>query len=244
MQAVILAAGMGSRIRDSHTLPKGFITLGEQTIIEESIYNLYACGITDILIVTGFSASHYEALAKKKQQFSTFFNPQYHCFGSLYSLYCAKQFITDDFLLLESDIIYERRAVASAMNDLHKNLIVVSGETCSGDEVYVEALDNKLIRMSKQKDQLAQDNILGEFVGINKISLQAYHFLVNELNNDQRLLEQGYYDEQGLVVITGYSDVHCLKMPDLLWSEIDNSIQFEHAKRLHPEIGRRNASVQ
>lgn len=236
MQAVILAAGMGCRIRDIHALPKGFIALSEQTIIEESIRNLHYFGITDILIVTGFAASNYEALCQKENTLSHFFNPHYHCFGSLYSLYCAKQFVTQDFLLLESDIIYEKRAIESIMNDDHRNVILLSGETQSGDEVYVESKDQKLICMSKQKKELVQDRIHGEFVGINKLSLEAYQYLIDVCERDQHLLETGCYDEQGLITITQHTDVHCLKIVDLLWSEIDNGFQLERAKKLYPEI--------
>lgn len=243
MQAVILAAGMGSRIRDLHALPKGFIALSKNTIIEESIRSLHYFGIDDIVIITGFAASYYEALSEKQKTFRTLFNPNYHCFNSLYSLYCAKELITQDFLLLESDIIYENRAIEKILSDKHQDVILLSGETQSGDEVYVESKNQNLIRMSKQKNQLSVDQIYGEFVGINKLSLESYQFLMDECAHNQHLLETGCYDEQGLVSITQRNAVHCLKIPDLLWSEIDNAFQLERAKRLYPEICRRKETV-
>src|SRR3990167_5719149 len=169
MQAVILAAGMGSRIRDIHVLPKGFISIGEQTIIEQSIAKLKNRGIENILVVTGFGAQHYESLAKQ-WELSTIFNAHYHDYGSLYSLYRAKEWVEDDFLLLESDIFYEARALDKIIQDENPTSIVISGETQSGDEVYVQAQGHKLINMSKQKNTLEVQNIAGEFVGINKIA--------------------------------------------------------------------------
>ena len=59
--AVILAAGMGTRLRESHTgMPKGFLCLGEQPIVVESIARLRKAGINNILIVTGHLSEFYE----------------------------------------------------------------------------------------------------------------------------------------------------------------------------------------
>ena len=53
-QAVILAAGMGTRLRgELDDRPKGFIELGERPIIVESLERLRAAGIEDVVIVTG-----------------------------------------------------------------------------------------------------------------------------------------------------------------------------------------------
>lgn len=235
MQAVILAAGMGTRIKEFHALPKGFICLQNQSIIQESIKKLRDNGIYDILIVTGYRADVYEALAENEKNITTVFNPQFDKYGNLFSLYCANDFIKDDFLLLESDIIYEKKAIELVIHDEHPNVILLSGDTHSGDEVYVQACDKKLIRMSKQKDHLAQDQIYGEFVGINKISLRDFRQLIHQLEQDSKVLHFGYYDEQGLVAMTAFTEVYCLK-EELLWCEIDNEFQFNLAKKLHEKI--------
>lgn len=236
MQAVILAAGQGSRIRDMHTLPKGFICLGDQPIIQESIQTLKSFGVSDILIVTGYAADHYDALAENDSALTTQFNPYFERYGSLYSLYCAKDWVKNDFLVLESDIIYESNAIETIINDAHQNTILLSGNTHSGDEVYVQAQEKKLIRMSKQKNQLATDQIVGEFVGINKLSLRDFRQLMHQLEQHPQQLQSGHYEEQGLVAMAAFTEIHCLKIADLLWCEIDNRSQFENAKKLHEKI--------
>ena len=236
MQAVILAAGMGTRIREIHALPKGFIHVGEQTLIDRSIQCLRDFGILDILIVTGFKAVCYVPLKEKYNRLQTIFNSHYHCYSSLYSLYCAKDFISDDFLLLESDIIYESRAIENLLNDVRANVILLSGTTQSSDEVYVEVLAQKLMAMSKQKNNLREENILGEFVGINKISYDAYRSLIKTLKNEPSLLQKGHYEEQGLVKMAQLTDVYCLKIDDLWWGEIDNEFQLKRMQNLHERV--------
>ena len=62
-QAVILAAGMGVRLKElNRGIPKGFISLADDVpIIEHSIEALLACGIRNIIIVTAVSYTHLRA---------------------------------------------------------------------------------------------------------------------------------------------------------------------------------------
>ena len=62
-QAVILAAGVGVRLKERGVMmPKGCLCLGENPIIEESILRLLAVGIKQIVIVTGHLAEQFEPL--------------------------------------------------------------------------------------------------------------------------------------------------------------------------------------
>ena len=177
--AVILAAGLGTRLRDEVAdVPKGFLRLGEQTIIEESIGRLAAAGIQDILIVTGYCADHYERLAARHDGLvRTVHNPAFAASGSMYSLYCGRGLIDRDFLLLESDLIFEPRALACLLDHPSPDGILVSGATHAGDEVYVATRDGLLVDMSKNRASLAATDdteVTGELVGICKISVPLF----------------------------------------------------------------------
>ena len=236
MQAVILAAGLGSRIREYHHLPKGFIRVGDEPIIVDSINILKRHGIEKILIVTGYRSNHYDNLAKKIPGITTKFNTHYSDRGSLYSLYCAKHWVSDDFLLLESDLLYDARAIEMMCNAEQQTTVLLSGMTGSGDEVYVEANGQQLIKMSKQFDTLNPEQIYGEFVGINKLCFSDYQQLVSLLESDSTLLNSGCYEEHGLVALTKQHPIYCLKVPDLLWCEIDDWSHLQRAKKMYKAI--------
>ncbi|MEZ5564526.1 MAG: NTP transferase domain-containing protein [Gammaproteobacteria bacterium] len=93
--AVILAAGRGTRLTGLiGNYPKGFLKLGERSIVEESIDRLVQAGIHDVVIVTGHCAPHYEALAQRYPGLlRTIHNPRFADSGSMYSLYCARQLV-------------------------------------------------------------------------------------------------------------------------------------------------------
>ena len=89
--AIILAAGTGSRL---HALgreqPKGFLRLGEQPIIVESLMRLQAVGVERVLLVTGHQAGCYQQLAADLGGLvRTLHNPLFDQSGSLYSLLLA-----------------------------------------------------------------------------------------------------------------------------------------------------------
>lgn len=242
MKAVILAGGMGTRIREHHVLPKGFITIDKKPIIEESLQILQNAGIKNILIVTGYEATHYEKLATQYEGVETTFNKEYSTGASLSSLYYAKDWVDEDIVVLESDLIYESSAIKKILDALEENIILVSGETNSGDEVYVEAHNQQLINMSKNPAELNKENILGEFVGINKLSLASYRALISLCDENPALIRKGHYETNGLVTLSKTQPIHCLKLQDLLWCEIDNFAHLERAKKIYKEM--RNQHVQ
>ena len=135
-QAIILAAGMGVRLKElNRGVPKGFISLGDdKTIIEHSIETLLACGIKDIIIVTGFRDEHYENLRSRYPQIKTVRNEKYSETGTMYSLWCTRNLVNTDFILLESDLIYEIRAIKELLESTSENSILISEKTDAGDE--------------------------------------------------------------------------------------------------------------
>ncbi len=236
MKAVILAAGQGIRIRDHHELPKGFIEIEGQAIIQQSLDILNQHGIKDILLVTGYCAEHYVELARQTQQFEVAFNPHYADYASLYSLYCAKNWVDDDFLILESDIMYEARAIDHILKAQHANVTLVSGATQSSDEIYVEADKGQLINMSKKREDINENHFIGEFVGISKLNLASYQLFIDLMDKDPEQLQHGCYEEQGLVSLAQHAALNCYKIDDLAWCEIDNLFHLERAQRLYPRI--------
>jgi 2-aminoethylphosphonate-pyruvate transaminase len=218
--AVILAAGMGRRLQNVvKDIPKGFLKLGEKTIIEESISKLFEFGIKRIVIVTGYLSEFYEGLAKEYSGIETLRNDVYATSGSMYSLACAKDVMKEDFLLLESDLIYEKRTLDVALNFAKDNCIVCSGKTNSGDEVYVGGKSKGLIQqISKKKEDV--DHVFGELVGVSKISQALYQEMFQEaemLFKGNRNVE---YDTGCLVRVSKKRDVYSCVVEDLLWAEV------------------------
>jgi 2-aminoethylphosphonate-pyruvate transaminase len=180
-QAIIVAAGMGTRLKDKTvTMPKGFIEIGGVPMVEQSVQKLIAAGIEEIIIGTGHCSQWYERLAEKYPLVTLVHNPDYAGTGSMGTLVlCAEKVrgfaeTTDSgaagnsVLVLESDLIYDSIGLFALQNDPRPNVILASGKTNSGDEVYLEADENHaLLGNSKKKEDL--HSVYAELVGITKL---------------------------------------------------------------------------
>lgn len=234
--AVILAAGRGTRLRSVLAdAPKGFLSLGEKPIIEESLARLSAAGIADVVIVAGYQAEYYQALARRYPlSVRIVHNERFAESGSLYSLYCARNVVSEPFLLLESDIVYEQRALSELMGLATPEAILLSSWTGAGDEVFVETQDGFLKNMSKNRALLG-GQISGELVGISKISPALFDAL---MRNAARFLESSTmleYEIHGLVEAAKTMKIPCPVADGLVWAEIDDEKQLQRVReRIYP----------
>ena len=229
--AVILAAGRGVRFGPAgHHQPKGFIVLGDQPIIQRSVQLLQSHGITEIIIVTGHCREHYERLAHAHPGLIRLVhNPAYADSGSLASLHTALPLIgARTCLLLESDLVYEPRALVAILHHPDANALLASGPTASGDEVYISAENGHLSGLIKIRSNLVA-NPLGEFVGITKIA-PAFTQKLTAISAQQlaRTLHVEY--EEALVATAREEPMTCCLVPDLVWSEIDNDQHLARAQ--------------
>ncbi|MFV2031982.1 MAG: NTP transferase domain-containing protein [Gammaproteobacteria bacterium] len=236
--AVILAAGMGERLKaEGKTIPKGFLRLGKRPIIEESIDSLLQAGITQIIIVTGHHFEYYERLRESYSGIiETIHNSLYAQSGSMYSLYCAKDRLLEDFLLLESDIVYEARAIPRLMQFPAENAVLLSGPTFSGDEVYVSAKGMRIVGMSKDPGKFNAYKA-GELVGITKVSQPLFKEMIAEAESlFGRTLQVAYETDCLSTVSARIPLYHCL-ISDLIWSEIDTPSDMRHTQdSVYPAI--------
>lgn len=241
--AVILAAGRGTRLAgEVRDVPKGFLRLGTEPIIEESIDRLAGAGIRDVLIVTGHLASFYESLAARHPLVRTVHNPRFADSGSMYSLWCAREAAAGPFLLLESDLIYEPRALSHLLAQPGADGILLSGPTGAGDEVYVETRDGCLVAMSKDRAALGPA-VAGELVGISRISAPLYALMIDIATRAFATSLRFDYETDCLVAAARQRAIPCPLLPDLVWAEIDDPSHLARAReRVYPEILRRGVA--
>lgn len=228
VNAVILAAGESK----DFNFPNGFVQIESETVIERSIKILLEIEIKKIYIVVGYKKEYYKNLAKKYSEINLIENNNYGESSSYYSLSLMKDYLNKDFLLLDSDIIYEKKALKKLIDSEKENLILISSETGSKDECYVEVENNNLIKMSKDRSELKK--IDGEMLGISKLSIDYFRKIL-ELK-----VENPYYSyEYSIADVAKEKELKVLKINELAWGEIDNQEQYNKVlKEIYPKIKR------
>ena len=228
--AVIMAAGLGTRFgKYTELIPKGFVEYKNKAMVLRSIDTLIACGIERIIIGTGWQKEAYEALMNKYPQIECVYSPKYAETNSMYTLYNCKEAIgNDDFLLLESDIIFENKAITSLMESTFKNAMLITPVFKFQDQYYVQMNEKcELINCSTDKNKIEAS---GELVGIHKISNSFYHTMIEEY---EKILDEKTklgYEFQLLDISQRITPMHVLKLEDLQWYEIDDEQDLNFAE--------------
>ena len=224
--AVILAAG---RSKD-FLFPNGTIKIEDKKIIERSIELLLKNGIANIILVVGYEKKQYYDLAKNYSEITIIENDEYLIKGSYFSLLHIKEVVKEDILLLDSDIIYEERVLKKLINNIEKNIIIVSDEKGQKEESFVEEKDGYLYRISKDKRELK--NIQGEMLGIAKIS---FELLQNIFKLNIENLSFAY--EYAISECVNKNKIKILKIDSLVWGEIDTKEHLEYVvKKVYPRL--------
>ena len=228
--AVIMAAGLGSRFgKMTETMPKGFIEVGGKSMVLRSIETLIACGIKRIIIGTGYKKEAYEALKVKYPQIECVFSPRYAETNSMYTLWnCREAIGNDDFILLESDIIYSKNAITELMEDEHPDIMLITPVTKFQDQYYVEYdEEGSLTRCSTNKDEI---DAKGELVGIHKLSSKFYHRICSEYEKIIAEKPKLGYEYQLLWMSQNRCPVYVLNSSEVKWYEIDDEQDLKYAE--------------
>lgn len=107
MRAIILAAGMGTRLRPlTDRIPKALVQVSGEPIIMRQMRFLRDIGIDDISVVTGYLAEKLSFL-ESNHRVNLIHNSKYNIWNNLYSLYLAKDILGDTYIL-EGDVYLTR----------------------------------------------------------------------------------------------------------------------------------------
>ena len=148
MQAVILAAGLGSRLGKytAHDT-KCMVEVNGERLIDRALGILERKALERIVIVSGYSAERLEKYVKEKNINTEIIfvrNEIYDQTNNIYSLRLASKYLSEcDTILIESDLIFDEEIIDEVLNDARKNLVVV-------DE-YLSWMDGTCIKGSKGK---------------------------------------------------------------------------------------------
>lgn len=240
MKTVILAAGMGSRLKSlTKKIPKPFLNIDGKPLIIRSLDNLDNIGIKEVIIVVGY----LEDLIKnnignyyKNITITYISNPDYSNTGSMYSFSQTEGIIDDEILLIEGDLLYEKKALISLINSTESNEILVAPLSGSGDEVYICVNEsNELINLGKDIEN--KYDSIGELVGITKLSLHFLSHLYKKAKEDYNREEKLYHYEEVILKLSKTYPIKCKLISDLNWIEIDTKKDLSRAIEIvYPKI--------
>lgn len=232
MQAIILAAGMGKRLKDlTKDNTKCMVKVNGVSLIERMLHQIQAVGVDRIIVVTGYKGQllrDYIGDLGITTPMEFIDNPVYDRTNNIYSLsLAANKLLEDDTLLFESDLIFEDSVLRALVDDPRPTLALV--------DKYESWMDGTCVKLSSTDDIKAfvpgkqfKFEEMGEYyktVNIYKFSREfSQKQYVPFLKAYEQALGENEYYEQVLRVITMLDapGIKAKRLDGQKWYEIDD----------------------
>lgn len=242
MQAIILAAGMGKRLKElTADNTKCMVKVNGVSLIERALLILDKKGLSKIIIVVGYMGDkliNYVNGLNINTQLIFIDNPLYDKTNNIYSLSLAENYLLEeDTLLLESDLIFEEAIIDILLNDARKNLVLV--------DKYESWMDGTSMILNDE-DQI-QEFVLGKQFDYSKKDM--YYKTVNIYKFSRSFLTDVYvpflkayvkamgtneYYESVIKVISilESNELYAKRLDGQIWYEIDDIHDLDVAQSL------------
>lgn len=240
MKAVILAAGMASRLRPlTNNTPKCLLNVGERPLLQRSMDAIIKSGVKDFVIVTGYLHEMIEEFVAKQYGCSInvkfIHNSVFDSTNNIYSLWLARPEVDgEEFLLLDSDLLYDPQIVAKVLaSDSHNVLTLIKHDLGEEEMKVVTDANGAITEISKTCNPT---DATGESLGIEKIGKEYSTALYKELENmmNEEHLENKFYELAFERLIPQGFTYSVLDVTELFSCELDTVEDFENAKQKIP----------
>lgn len=242
MQAIILAAGMGKRLKElTSNSTKCMVKVNGVTMAERTLKCLDSFNLNRIVMVVGYEGQKlidYIATLGISTKIEYVNNAIYDKTNNIYSLYLARDYLVqDDTLLLESDIIFEDAVIRRLVDNPYPSLTLVAKYEgwMDGTVVTLDEDDNISSFLNKKEFDFHNIDQYYKTVNLYKFSREfsKTHY-VPFLEAYVKALGNNEYYEQVLKVITHLDkpDIKAVCLDDEMWYEIDDEQDLSIAEIL------------
>lgn len=173
MKAVILAAGVGSRLAPlTDEVPKVLVPVLGRSLLVRQLDHLANAGIPseDVVIVGGYRVDQLrKQLAEGGYKAEIVLNDKYQEWNNFYSVLVAEPVLRGhDFLQLDGDTVLDEKILPKMIAAAGDGLFAVDTRANLDTEAMkVQQVDGRIVAVSKQLDPA---KCAGEYIGVIKIS--------------------------------------------------------------------------
>jgi choline kinase len=235
--ALLLAAGTGSRLMPlTQEAPKCLTMVNDISILGRLVENLRLQGFKKLVVVTGHLSEiieDYLGTKCKGIDIEYVHSPFYKTTNNIYSLWMARDIITEPFVLIESDLVFDHSLLSEMM---YPDRLAVAGisDWMNGTTVTVDS-DQNVIEFKKDTTPYL-DETKYKTVNIYSFSLESWRAITARLDehiNDGKV--SGYYETVFAELMDeGILSLQAVSFDKKAWYEIDTMGDLAEAVKLFP----------
>lgn len=223
MRAILLAAGMGTRLRPlTLETPKSLIKVNNKPLLERQIEFLKEKGIDEIIVVTGYLSEKFEYL-EEKYGVNIIYNDKYNIYNNIYTMYLVREYLENSYVI-DADVY------------MAENFIVEKPEKSLYFSAYKKGFKNEWKLYFNKELKVKNINVeSGEgyiLSGVSYWSKKDASLIIKMLEYavEEGEFEKLYWDD---IVRTNISklDIYVKKIKCDSIFEIDNLEELEYVKK-------------
>lgn len=233
MKAVILAAGLGSRLRPiTNEVPKCMVSVNGIRIIDKQIDNLVKYGVKDIYVVSGYKHEVLDAHLKEHYPFVQIVaNPRYDQTNNMYSLFLTSDYVKDqEFMLMNSDVYFDASIIQGMLEKTDCSKIACDRSQFLEESMKITVDDKNVINHISKK--ITEDEHYAVSIDVYRISSADSKELFAEIEDTiTNRKDENSWTEVALDKIfhkTNFTPY----IIDGRWFEIDNHEDLAYAEKL------------
>ncbi|MEW6774669.1 MAG: phosphocholine cytidylyltransferase family protein [Bdellovibrionota bacterium] len=230
MRAIILAAGQGTRLKPyTEDRPKCLIEVDGRTILEHQLKNCLRAGVREAVIVTGFrgdlveqSVAAWRGNGLASLPIKTVFNPRWKDTNNLVSLWSARKYMEEGFVLINGDDVFDHRILTRLTGENHYEIHVCMDrkDRYDDDDMKLLVSEGRVQAINKTIDPARAQ---GESIGIMKFTREGAGRLLKELEamvSSPTGNTDWYTKAVERIALSGYG-IGAVCIEGLRWAEID-----------------------
>lgn len=218
MKAVLMAAGVGSRISKSIDRPKCTLEVGGVPLILKTVRMLRSEGI-DVAVVLGYEQDFIRGVLED-EDVSVYVNPFFRVTNSMASLWFAKDFIDfgDDLMLANADVYWDEDILQTILDDDHGIMMLADRSRVDEGDYFFYVEDGYLRKYGKE---LKREERTSEYVGMAKIPKEHLPLFMEHLDTMVKDEKYGLWWENVLYEYLDTEKIFVKDISELFWAEID-----------------------
>ena len=222
MKALILNSGLGSRmgvLTSEH--PKCMTEISSrETILSRQLQQIVEAGISEVVITTGLFDSvlvNYCQQLELPLHFTFVKNPVFRDTNYIYSIYCAREYLDDDILLMHGDLVFENEVIDRVLGYDGSCMTVSSTLPLPEKDFKAVVRDGEV-----QKVGIEFFNEAMAAQALYKLRREDWQVWLKEICAFCEAGNTKVYAENALNALDGAAHIHALDVHNLLCAEIDN----------------------
>ena len=234
MKAVILAAGASKRLHPATVdLPKCLLDINGSTLLDHQLRTLESLDIREITLVVGFKQEAIKSVIKERWsslniRYSE--NPDFATTNTIYSLWLARDFLKEDFLYFNADVLCHKDVVKRLIDSEHDTCLAIDIKDCGEEEVKVILDDDdRVLHIGKD---ISIKEAVGEYTGVSKHGKASNELFLKTLNEYIHAGKKNLYFESVLNDVVKSNAAYTADISDLPFIEIDFPEDLETAKNV------------